>query len=96
MIWRQNKSLGPNNINPKILKETKSKIVDTLWITFNLPLSQGSFPSDWITASVTPIFKLGDRKHPRELQAYWFDIVVGKMLESIIRNKIVSYFERHS
>ena len=54
---KTNKSPGPDNIYPKVLKETKSEIVDTLKTVFNLSLRQGTVPADWKSANVTPIFK---------------------------------------
>ncbi len=44
---KTNKSPGPDNIYPKILKETKSEIVDTLTSLFNLSLRRGIVPVDW-------------------------------------------------
>ncbi len=86
---KSNKSQGPDNTYPIILKETKDEISGALASFFNMSLRQGLFPADWETGNVTPSFKKGDR--PISLTS-----VVGKMLESIVRDKIVRYLESHS
>ena len=93
---KTNKSSGPDNIHPTLLKETKSEIVDTLTSLFNISLCQGLVLADWKTANVTPIFKKGDRSIPGNYRPISLTSVVGKMLESIIRDKIVSYLEQHT
>ncbi len=61
-----------------------------------MPLRQGLVPGDWKTANVTPIFKKGDRNILRNYRPINLTSVVGKMLESIIRDKTVRYLESYS
>ncbi len=88
---KTNKSPGPDNIYPRVLKETKSEIADALKTVFNLFLCQGSVPADWKAANVTPISKKGDRNTPGNYRPVNLTSVVGKMLENIIRqNRYIS------
>ena len=91
-----NKSPGPDNIFPRILKETKNEIVNSLTSIFNKSLQQGIVPADWKTANVTPIFKKGDRNCPGNYRPISLTSVVGKLLESIIRDNVVGFLERNN
>lgn len=93
---KTNKSPRPDNIYPRVLKETKCEIADALKTVYNLSLREGSVPADWKATDVTPIFKKGDRNTPGNYRPISLTSVVGKMHESIIRDKIVRYLERHS
>lgn len=64
------KALSDMKINnsqaPKLHKEAKSEIVDTLWSLLNETLLRGLSPADWKTASVTQIFKKDTRNTPKK------------------------------
>ncbi len=93
---KSNKSPGPDNICPIILKETKDEIAGALASLFNMSLRQGLVPADWKTAKATPILKKGDRNIPGNYRPIGLTSVVGKMLESIIRDKVIRYLESYS
>ncbi len=93
---KTNKNPGPDNIHPRVLKETKSEIADALKTVVDLSSRQGSVPADWKVANVTPIIKKGDRNAPGNYRCISLTFVVGKMLESIIRDKIIRYLEHYS
>ena len=82
--------------DPKVLNETKYEIANNLVSIFNKSLQQGLALADWKTANVTPMFKKGDRKLPENYRPISLTSVVGKVLESIIRNQIVNFIECHS
>ena len=50
------KSPGPDNLHPKLLKETSSQIALPLKIIFEKTLSLGKLPTQWKQAEVRPIF----------------------------------------
>ncbi len=52
--------------------------------------------SDWKIANVTPIFKKDDRKLPDNYRPISLTSIIGKLLETIIRNRVVNYLECNS
>ena len=59
-----NKAPGPDDIPPRILKDTADIIAPILTQIFQISLDTGILPNDWKNANVTPIFKKGDRTKP--------------------------------
>ena len=53
------KSMGPDNLHPRLLKHLASTIAPSL--IFQKSIATGRVPSDWKQANVSPIFKKGER-----------------------------------
>ena len=51
------KSMGPDNINPFLLKSMAEVFVKPLTLIFQKSVSSGTVPSAWKEARITPIFK---------------------------------------
>ena len=60
-----------------------------------MSLHEGKVPEDWKLSDITPIFKKGDRKLPENYRPISLTSVICKLLETIIRDKIVDYLEEH-
>ena len=88
-----NKAQGPDGIPPRVLKEISKEISNPLCHLFNKSLEQGVLPEDWKTAEVTAIFKKGSRNEPGNYRPVSLTCVVCKVLETIIRDSIVNYFQ---
>jgi hypothetical protein len=56
-ILDTSKSIGPDLLNPRFLKEAASMLKYPLCRLFNLSLTLSTFPSEWNYANVTPVFK---------------------------------------
>ncbi|XP_069134336.1 uncharacterized protein [Argopecten irradians] len=54
------KATGVDGISVKLLKIAGDSIVSPLTFLFNMSISNGTFPSEWKKAKVTPIFKAGE------------------------------------
>ena len=90
-----NKSPGPESIYPRVLKECKNNLVKPLVYIFNKSLETGEIPNEFKLANVTPIFKKGDKSEPGNYRPISLTSVVGKLLESILRDKIVEHLENN-
>ncbi|CAM4408569.1 unnamed protein product, partial [Caretta caretta] len=90
-----NKSPGPDGIHPKVLKELKCEIVELLTMVCNLSFKSATVPSDLKRANITQIFKKGSRGDPGNYRLVSLTTVPGKLVETIVKNKIVRHIEEH-
>ncbi|GAB0204497.1 mitochondrial enolase superfamily member 1 [Grus japonensis] len=58
------KSMGPNGIHPRVLRELADVIARPLSIIFQWSWESGEVPVDWKLANVVPIFKKGKKEDP--------------------------------
>ena len=56
-----NKSQGPDNIHPKILKEANEVLAKPLQKIFETSFKMKQIPLDWKTADISAIFKKGNK-----------------------------------
>ena len=52
--------------------------------------------SEWKLANVTPLFKKGDKSNPGNYRPISLTSVVCKLMESILRDKIVEFLEKNN
>ena len=90
---KSNKSPGPDGFLPKVLKEVQDEILPHLSTIFNTSIRTGCVPEDWREAEVTPIFKKGAASQPSNYRPISLTSVVGKLMESIMVDKITSFLE---
>ena len=57
LMLNPNKSLGPDDIPPRVLKEASSEIAPVLTWIFNQSISSGTIPDDWRLANIFPLHK---------------------------------------
>ena len=57
---KSNKSSGPDNLSPKLLKLAGDDIVPSMYRLFNTSIESESLYSSWKIATLTPIFKKDD------------------------------------
>ena len=90
------KATGPDNIPGRFLKLCANEIVDVYVLLFQASLKQGTVPQDWREASVTPLFKKGDRLKAENYRPISLTSVSSKLLEHIIHSNIMSHFDNYS
>ena len=91
-----NKSCGPDGIHPHVLQKTAKAMSEPLTLIYQKSLEEGCCPEDWKTANVTPIHKKGDRTDPSNYRPVSLTSQVCKVLESIIRDKIVEHLDKYN
>jgi hypothetical protein len=64
VVLNTNKSRGPDGFRPRLLKESATVLAGPLTVFFQKNLNEGTLPSDWKEAQVTPLFKKVTKASP--------------------------------
>ena len=87
-----NKASGPDDISPRVLKQTANEISPSLAQLFNFSLQTGKFPSLWKMANVTPLLKnKGRRSELKNYRPISLLSCIGKTMERCIYDKLFKY-----
>ena len=86
-----NKSVGPDDLHPMLLKELSCCLSEPVAILFNLTLKFGSIPDDWKTGNIIPIYKKGSRKIAENYRPISLTSVLCKIMEKIVRTHLMKH-----
>ncbi len=86
-----NKSPGPDNLHPRVLRELAHAIYRPLTAIFNTSIKSAVIPDEWKQANISAIFKKGSKKDPGNYRPISLTSIVVKLLESLIRDEIVKH-----
>ena len=88
-----NKSMGPDNVHPKLLKylATNNTFVDAVTLLLNKCLHDETIPSIWKTASVIALHKKGSVHNPGNYRPVSLTCIMCKLYEKIIRKHLLLY-----
>lgn len=89
------KSMGPDEVHPKILKYLSSNDSFILAITqlFNKCIKDENIPSIWKTAIVVPIHKKGSMHLPSNYRPVSLTCILCKVYEKFIRTHILNFIK---
>ncbi len=87
-----NKSSGPDGIHPRILYELRDELAYPLVMLFNQSIRSEELPRDWLSANITAVYKKGKKSAVNNYRPISLTCILCKIMESIIRDKIMKYF----
>ena len=82
------KTMGIDNIGPKILKFCAPALYLPIHHLFSLSLSSQRLPTEWCTHSITPIFKSGDRASTKNYRPISLLCTISKFLKESYTSRL--------
>jgi hypothetical protein len=88
---KTDKSPGPDHFHPRVLHELADQPAVPITLLFHKSIDAGEVPLQWRIATVSPIFKKGDRADPANYRPVSLTSVLCKILERIISKAILKH-----
>ena len=93
---RVDKSSGPDQIHPRVLQKSADILATPLFIMFRASLERGEVPKQWKVATMTPIYKKGDKANPANYRPVSLTSVIYKVFERILAEDITSHLRENN
>ena len=90
-----NKATGIDQISCKFIKISAPIISATLTYLFNQTIDQCSFPNEWKTARVSPLYKNGDNTLPENCRPISVLSCISKVMERLLYNQLYNYLNEN-
>lgn len=87
------KSVGQDEIHPRVLKETADSLALLVMILFNKSLSSGEIPDEWHLANVSTIFKSGDKAKSCNYGPISITSILCRHLETVVKEAFMRHCE---
>ena len=92
---KPNKACRPDGVSPMVLTKCAETLHMPLFEIFILSVRENDIPIDWRSAVIPPIFKKGSKTNAKNYRTISLTSVVVKVLEGIIREKLVTHLEEN-
>ncbi|CAM4584956.1 unnamed protein product [Lepidochelys kempii] len=89
----EHKSMGPDALHPRVLKELVDVIAEPLAIIFENSWQVGEVPDDWRMDNVVPIFKKGKKEDPGNYRPVSLTSVPEKIMEQVLKESILKHLD---
>ena len=89
------KAMGPDGVSGWTLRECREQLVEPIWDVISSSLKEGKVPREWKRANIVPIYKGGKKTEPLNYRPVSLTSVVGKLCETVIKERWVSYLEEN-
>ena len=93
---KHNKSPGPDNFRPKLVKSMEYAIIDPPEYIFNLSVYAGKVPTKMKTAKVIPVFKKGKTDLVSNYRPISLLSIFDKLLEKIVYTRLSNFLSSNS
>ena len=87
------KSIGPDGMCPRVLRELAEMISEPLSIIFDRSWRTGEVPEDWRIASVTSVFKKGKKEDVGKYRPVSLTSIPGKVMKRLVLDAISKQLE---
>jgi hypothetical protein len=91
---KDSSSPGPDEIGCKVLKTNAETLAKCLHHLFSCSFSKSALPSTWKLASVSPIFKKGDKTCVENYRPISLTCICCKIMEKLIHKPMLAFLQK--